>query len=315
MPALFPLSVPDPKKRRRQANMDKENLYSIGEVAGILGISVQSLRYYSNIGLLEPAYTNPETGYRYYSYIQLSLIDRIRYLETIGLSLKEIKDAFSAGNGKALLPYLEKQLREKLAEQQKMQETVDILKWYINFFRYSDRQQFQAVPYKQMIGERYMLAVPSLPEERNIQNSNQPSKASLLLRSLKADKKFKDVAFLRQNGNIISFQSMLEKKWESQKYFVYLKGDPGFEDPNILRIPAGEYLCFQGRPLVNDWDTTYIQKLFETIPESELPTLVIANEYEEDFTSFMESLYEIQILIWQSDYQSKEELFFHKFPI
>ena len=48
----------------------QENLYSIGEAAEILGISVQTLRYYDKIKLLEPAYTNPNTGYRYYSYIQ-----------------------------------------------------------------------------------------------------------------------------------------------------------------------------------------------------------------------------------------------------
>nr|WP_319489032.1 helix-turn-helix domain-containing protein [uncultured Caproiciproducens sp.] len=296
--------------------MDRENFYSIGEVAKILGISVQSLRYYNKIELLKPAYINPETGYRYYTYIQLSLIDRIRYLETIGLSLTEIKNAFTTGTSKALLPYLEKQLKGKMEEQQKIQETVDILKWYINFFCYSNRQQFQAVPYRRMIGERYMLAVSSLPEEQNIQNSNQPSKASLLLKGLKADKKFKDVAFLRQNGNIISFKCMLEEKWVAQKYFVYLKGDPGFQDPNIIRIPAGEYLCFQGRPLINDWNTTYIRKLFETVPEGEFPTLVVANEYEENFTSFIESLYEIQILIWQSDYHHQEKFpFFDKFPV
>ena len=44
----------------------QENLYSIGEAAEILGISVQTLRYYDKIKLLEPAYINPNTGYRYY---------------------------------------------------------------------------------------------------------------------------------------------------------------------------------------------------------------------------------------------------------
>lgn len=295
--------------------MERENLYSIGEVAKILGISVQSLRYYSNIGLLKPAYTNPETGYRYYAYIQLSLIDRIRYLENIGLSLKEIKDAFSAGSGKALIPYLEKQLREKLEEQKKTQDTIDILKWYINFFGYPDHQRFQGVPYKRMIGERYMLAVSSLPEEQNLRNSNEVSKASLTLQSLRGDPKFRDASFLRQNGNLISFPSLLEGKWEALKYFVYLKNDPGVDDPHVLRIPAGEYLCFQGRPLVDEWDTSYIRRLFENVPDSERPRLVVANEYEEDFTSFVGSLYEIQILVWESDCKPGETpSFIHNFP-
>lgn len=295
--------------------MERENLYSIGEVAKILGISVQSLRYYSNIGLLTPAYTNPETGYRYYSYIQLSLIDRIRYLENIGLSLKEIKDAFSAGSGKALIPYLEKQLREKIEEQKKTQDIIDILKWYINFFSYPNRQHFQGIPYKRMIGERYMLAVSSLPEEQSLRDSNEASKASLLLQSLRGDPRFRDAAFLRQNGNLISFSSMLEGKWEALKYFVYLKDDPGVDDPHVLRIPAGEYLCFQGRPLVNDWDVSWIRKLFDKVPESDRPTLVVANEYEEDFTSFVGSLYEIQILVWESSCKPGEDLsYVHEFP-
>ena len=118
----------------------QENLYSIGEAAEILGISVQTLRYYDKIKLLEPAYINPNTGYRYYSYIQLSLIDRIRYLQNFGLSLKDIKSAFAHDTGRALVPFLEKELQNKTQELQKMQETIDVLKWYINFFRYPDQQ-------------------------------------------------------------------------------------------------------------------------------------------------------------------------------
>lgn len=108
---------------------------------------------------------------------------------------------------------------------------------------------------------------------------------------------------------------MLDGKWEALKYFVYLKDNPGFSDPHILRIPAGEYLCFQGRPLIDHWDTSYIRRIFEDIPQDEWPSLVIANEFEEDFTSFIESLYEIQILIWESDYNAEaKSSFIHEFP-
>ncbi|MDD5944993.1 MAG: MerR family DNA-binding transcriptional regulator, partial [Clostridia bacterium] len=33
-----------------------DDLYPIGKVAKIMGVSVQTLRYYSNIGLISPAY-------------------------------------------------------------------------------------------------------------------------------------------------------------------------------------------------------------------------------------------------------------------
>lgn len=289
-----------------EKNLD--NLYSIGEVAGILGISVQTLRHYSKIGLLEPAYINPETGYRYYSYIQLSLIDRIRYLQNFGLSLKEIKSAFADGHSRALIPFLEKQLEEKSSELQKMQENIDALRWYINFFRYPDKPRFQGVPYKRFIEERFMLAVPSLPEEGNIRDSNHPSQASLALRQVKSDPRFKDVIYLRQNGDLIDFKSMLEQTWNPLKYFVYLKGDPGFQHPNVVRIPAGEYLCFQGRPLVNKWDTTYIRKFFETMPESEYPSLVVADEYESSLMNFIDCVYEFQILIQPEEEPRRERI-------
>ena len=36
--------------------------YTIGEMAAIMGISVQTLRLYSDMGLIAPCYINPETG-------------------------------------------------------------------------------------------------------------------------------------------------------------------------------------------------------------------------------------------------------------
>ena len=55
-----------------------KELYSIGEVSEIMGVSVQTLRYYSNINLILPKYVNPSTGYRYYSVDQFHFIDRIK---------------------------------------------------------------------------------------------------------------------------------------------------------------------------------------------------------------------------------------------
>lgn len=66
-----------------------KNLLSIGEVAKIKGVSVKSLRYYGEIGILQPAYVNEETGYRYYSIEQLTLIDLIITCIDLGIPLKQ----------------------------------------------------------------------------------------------------------------------------------------------------------------------------------------------------------------------------------
>ena len=278
--------------------MEKEKLYSVGQVSELVGISTQALRYYDKIGLLPPAYINPETGYRYYSYIQLSLIDRIRYLQNLGLSLEEIKLAFDRGDSQSLLAALQKRLKAQEEQLALLQENIETLQWYINYFQYPDQQRFYSIPYKRYMPERYILMTPSLPEEREIRSSDHASQASLALHKLKNAPEFKELSYLRQNGNIIDFDSMLGQEWNSKYYFVHLKNHPGFSHPNIMTIPAGVYLCFQGRPLVNDWDTSLIRKLFDSSVEQEKPSLVIADEYENSLTDFISCVYEIQMLLW-----------------
>lgn len=67
-----------------------EDLYSIGEIARILEISTDTLRYYDEIGLIRPAHRHPENGYRYYSHQQLDNIVRILEWKRYGFSLQEI---------------------------------------------------------------------------------------------------------------------------------------------------------------------------------------------------------------------------------
>jgi len=53
-------------------------------------VSGRLLRYYDEIGLLSPEYTDPQSGYRYYSARQLSRLNRILVLKDLGLSLDQI---------------------------------------------------------------------------------------------------------------------------------------------------------------------------------------------------------------------------------
>ena len=48
---------------------------SIGKVSKLKNVSIKSLRYYDQIGILKPAFVNTETNYRYYTKDQLYLLD------------------------------------------------------------------------------------------------------------------------------------------------------------------------------------------------------------------------------------------------
>lgn len=87
--------------------MIKEELYKIGEISKMFGLSVQALRYYEREGLLIPKTKSSESGYRYYTWDQFEKLRLIIYLKGLGLSLKEIKHQLDKQQGKEYIELLE----------------------------------------------------------------------------------------------------------------------------------------------------------------------------------------------------------------
>lgn len=71
-----------------------EELFQIGEIAKILGVSRKTLLVFEDMGLLTPAVKDEESGYRYYSADNMTQVRSIRSLQALGLSLKEISDYY-----------------------------------------------------------------------------------------------------------------------------------------------------------------------------------------------------------------------------
>lgn len=63
---------------------------SIGKVSKQKNVSIKSLRYYDQIGILKPAFVNTETNYRYYTPDQLYLLDAITVCIKLGIPLKDL---------------------------------------------------------------------------------------------------------------------------------------------------------------------------------------------------------------------------------
>lgn len=72
-------------------------MFRIGEFSLIAQVSGRLLRYYDEIGLLSPEFTDPLTGYRYYSAGQLPRLNRILVLKELGLGLEQIAHLLSQG--------------------------------------------------------------------------------------------------------------------------------------------------------------------------------------------------------------------------
>ncbi|MCL1838234.1 MAG: MerR family transcriptional regulator [Propionibacteriaceae bacterium] len=79
-------------------------------------MSVKTLRYYSDIGLLPPVQIDPWTGYRLYTTSQLSDLQRILALRQAGLSIDEIVQLGSGRDQTSLLARRREELVAKHAD-------------------------------------------------------------------------------------------------------------------------------------------------------------------------------------------------------
>ena len=96
----------------------KKNLLSIGEVSKATGVHISSLRYYEKLGVLKPAYTDPATGYRCYTYSQIEIVNAIQTCIALDIPLKEYQK-FTGDHGQTihaeeLLEYGKAQAKKKM---------------------------------------------------------------------------------------------------------------------------------------------------------------------------------------------------------
>lgn len=95
----------------------------IGEFSVLSQITINMLRHYDKIGLLQPKHIDQFTGYRYYNENQLPTANKILALKKMGFSLPAIREILTKYNGEgALKHYLEVQAakqRDKITTMEK----------------------------------------------------------------------------------------------------------------------------------------------------------------------------------------------------
>lgn len=98
--------------------------YSVKQLADLSSISVRTLHYYDEIGLLKPTYVG-ENGYRYYEEQELCKLQQILFYKELDFSLENIQEIMSSGKFNAV---------DALQDQQKLleKEQKRIVKLLIN---------------------------------------------------------------------------------------------------------------------------------------------------------------------------------------
>lgn len=100
--------------------------YTVKKLAQLSGISVRTLHFYDEIGLLKPAYYG-ENNYRYYEEAQLLMLQQILFFRELGFQLNDILSIVSSPDFDKIkvLESHRKILEENLNQTHTLIETVD----------------------------------------------------------------------------------------------------------------------------------------------------------------------------------------------
>ena len=102
-----------------------DTLYKIGMFAAMNHVTVKTLRFYEEQGLLMPALIHPETGYRYYTLSQMAVIHQITALKMAGFTLEEIAKINSGADEQSVLLKKKSELLAKIADLTRQIAVVD----------------------------------------------------------------------------------------------------------------------------------------------------------------------------------------------
>jgi effector-binding domain-containing protein len=106
-------------------------VFKIGDFSRLSFVTVKTLRYYDEIGLLKPVEVDRFTGYRYYSAEQLPRLNYIVALKELGLSLDEVailvKDSLSPAQMRDIFILKKAELQQRVAQEQNRLERVERL--------------------------------------------------------------------------------------------------------------------------------------------------------------------------------------------
>ena len=105
---------------------NRSDAYTVRQVASLSGVSVRTLHFYDEVGLLKPAY-HAANGYRFYEEPQLLILQQILFYRELGFELKQIKKILGRPNFEkaTALRSHRKVLEETLARTRALLQTIE----------------------------------------------------------------------------------------------------------------------------------------------------------------------------------------------
>lgn len=127
----------------------------IREFSRLTGVSVRTLHYYDQIGLLRPARVDKDSGYRYYDEVSLSRMQQILFYRELDFPLKDICRILSSPDFDGQQAWAE-QRKLLCMKKQRLERLIaaidDHMKGEINMYAF-DNQEFEQ--YREEVKEKW----------------------------------------------------------------------------------------------------------------------------------------------------------------
>ena len=129
----------------------------VGDLASQTGVSVRTLHYYDEIGLLSPS-QRPQTGYRLYTEDDIIRLQQIVSLRQIGFSLEQIRECLeqSQFSPHHVVQLHLSRLKEQMELQQQLYQRLEAIAAHLQSAETISIQEFiQLIEVTMMIGKYY----------------------------------------------------------------------------------------------------------------------------------------------------------------
>ncbi|KNZ40492.1 MerR family transcriptional regulator [Acetobacterium bakii] len=117
-------------------------MYRIGLFSKICKITVKTLRYYDEVGLVTPAFIDAENGYRYYTNDQLVIVHQVVSLRQMGFSIDEISAMLKHENVDGIL---EQRKSELVGQLKNVKDQLSRINHFILEKKEGQKMNYQAV--------------------------------------------------------------------------------------------------------------------------------------------------------------------------
>lgn len=240
--------------------------WTIKEFSKLTGVTVRTLQYYDEEDILKPHHKS-DAGYRFYSYGDLQVIQKINVLKYIGFNLKQIRTILNTNQ----LDWLHSlNLQAKIVQDNiaKLNQGLILIKESINLYSKNNEIEWQSIA--KML-EVFKMTDNSIVKEWSLRNFSED-----------------EINFF----NKISFQ---ESRVENEQLWIKL-----FAEAKTLmnKDPASSEVQNLAQRWMNSANNQYEEKsdlgrkMWELMKSGDIPTGLIPG-YEQEIVLFMDKAIEM----------------------